>query len=100
MECSRSVTTAIHAYGCELQRLAWALVAAAREGQKNTTNVSQTQVEEISYREGASAKDSSASPPSRTSLFEGAPSEISGGLTQPPKQMTERKAGVDVKDED
>ena len=77
MACSSEETYAIHDYGVELRRRAWAIAAAAKY-HRNTADVSHEQVEARADDRGASAKESGALPSSRFSLFEHGSSEKSG----------------------
>ena len=55
LECTPEETPAVHDYGFELQRRAWAIVTAVQH-QRDTADVNVTQVEARADRRRASAK--------------------------------------------
>ena len=88
LESPPEETSAVHEYGFEPQRRAWAIVTTAVQHQHNTADVNVTQVEARADRRRASAKESGALPSSQASLCELTPSEKSAVLSkQTPSQM-------------
>lgn len=91
LACSPEERNAIHEYGVDLQRRAWAIVVAAQH-QRDTADVNAQQVEVRADRRGVPAKKSSAQPSSQTSLLELSSSENSAILSMqqpPPKQIAD-----------
>ena len=86
LACNPEETFAIHEYGFQLQRRAWAILNAVQH-QRDTDDVNVTQAEARAERRRTSAKESGAQPSSQASLFDFSSSEKSAVLSkQTPSQ--------------
>ena len=81
LACTPEETFAIHEYGYELQRRAWAILYAAQH-QRDTHDANVILVKARADRRRASPKESGALPSGQASLFEFASSEKSAVLSK------------------